>query len=310
MGQCCPIVGDGDPSWTDPTRGEHHHPRPPLFGCAAQCNHKIMKALAIHRHNMAVYLILKELAKETDLRGATVVADLGDIHLDKLGQDTNTIKGERVQKRIPLEMMERIAQSLDKVLTHEDSTTATLLAKKITTEGATALRQELKKARTANERTRVVRKRLHLRPDILLVQYSAMGRCRTIAQHGKDRTTITILEVGYCREGRGKEKMTEKSTQHDLLTHLLKAAYPEPGFTVNARTMTLGVTGAIYNDVTRTLQALGIVRNTRLYNKLIDHAHNSTHAMVVKRRQLQAAGQTAGQIQPHRGQKRKRPPDK
>ena len=66
----------------------------------ASCEHPVMKALAIDRHNKAVQLILKELAKDPKLRGATIVADLGELHLQKIGNQNETVQGERILKSI------------------------------------------------------------------------------------------------------------------------------------------------------------------------------------------------------------------
>ena len=185
-----------------------------------------------------------------------------------------------------------------------------LVNKKLTEEKATALMHRLDMDENKDTRHHMILENMHLRPDLMLIKPSR-GKTSEHNTHSEEQAqqSFTIVELGYCREGRGKEKMIEKSSQDRLLEHLLKNTYDQSVTNIQILTVTLGVTGAIYRDVIHTLQALDLHSNTRLLNKLIDHALNSTHAMVVKRRQLQAAAEAATNKQPHRGKKRKRPPD-
>jgi hypothetical protein len=119
-----------------------------------------------------------------------------------------------------------------------------------------------------------------------------------------------LIEVGYCREGFGLQKMEEKKHQHELLRLLLTQTYTS-GNALLYHTVTLGVTGAIYNDVGICLKSLGLAayRRTKTYAHLVHNALNQTHGMVVQRRRLEHTMPETGGQRPY-SVKRKRPPDK
>jgi short subunit fatty acids transporter len=144
-----------------------------------------------------------------------------------------------------------------------------------------------------------------LRPDILLETAPP-----THETGNKKHVRFHLVEVGYSREGFGQQKLEEKRHQHELLRHLITNTYTADNALLY-HTVTLGVTGAIYNDVECCLKSLGLSAHKRnkTYTKLVHSALNQTHGMVVQRRRLECAmpGETGQRLYLV---KRKRPPDK
>ena len=95
------------------------------------------------------------------------------------------------------------------------------------------------------------------------------------------------MEVGYTYEGRFNEKLAEKHQQHRQLNDLLEAQ----GFQVKVIPVILGSTGGIFTISTDGLEQLGIdrTRRERLNRKLHHDAITWMHAIVKKRRMLDAA---------------------
>jgi hypothetical protein len=114
-----------------------------------------------------------------------------------------------------------------------------------------------------------------LRPDILLETAPP-----TQETGNKKHVRFHLVEVGYCREGFGQQKMEEKRHQHKLLRHLITSTYTADNALLY-HTVTLGVTGAICNDVDRCLKSLGLTAHKRnkTYTKLVHSALNQTHGI-------------------------------
>ena len=104
---------------------------------------------------------------------------------------------------------------------------------------------------------------------------------------GGRRRFAKIVEVGYTSEGSFEEKLTEKNQQHQQLKDLLETQ----AFQVRVIPIILGSTGGIFNISTDGLEQLGIdqSRRGRLYKKLHHDAITWMHAIIKKRRVLDAA---------------------
>ena len=211
--------------------------------------------------------------------------------------------------------------SLNHLLSCGNRHVTTLLQNKLSEAALTSLMSKLNDAQGEAERTKLLKGALSLRPDLMIIQPCHSSKRYSNTTHSSPRLCtasesaspkFSIIEVGYCREGRGLEKKSQKGSQHELLKHLLQHAYSEQGANSEILTVTLGVSGAIYDDSWKTMARLGMRNRHTLVKKLVMNAHNGTHAMVVRRRQLDRrtlVGDFAPQIH-NRAPKRKRPPDK
>ena len=272
----------------------------------AACRHKDMKAIAIKRHNLAVSIIAKALLKTPIANNCTLILDLGEQQRQLM--PTRAIGNEVISSRIPQRILYPLLHTLHQDIKEDHPHTMHLISQQCGNSiNTTELRAEILQADNDEHAVRILAKKIHLRPDIMLETTQAHPDI-SAEQHKTHR--FIIVEVGYCREGFGKAKMEEKARQHALLRYLIEKTHPGL-MSLAYATATLGVTGAIYNDVARCLATLGInpSRTRKTYRQLVHTALNMTHAMVVKRRTLEHHGAPYIRNQ-QRTHKRKKPPDK
>ena len=95
---------------------------------------------------------------------------------------------------------------------------------------------------------------------------------------------ISIIELGYVREGFAAAKQVEKRAQHSLLKYLLQ----DLGWRVRYHTITLGVTGTVYNDSITCLRELKLSHSAQeqTVRSWVHMTLNHTHGLVTQRRQL------------------------
>jgi hypothetical protein len=121
--------------------------------------------------------------------------------------------------------------------------------------------------------------RLKMRPDIMFVDGMDEGwqgaevtaeRVRSL----KDRCTVYILEVGYCRDNAALRKRAEKRRQHARLRRALRAE----GWKVQDVPIVLGHCGSVYEHELEVLQTLGVTKadTLALLKWLHEHAIRST----------------------------------
>ena len=95
--------------------------------------------------------------------------------------------------------------------------------------------------------------------------------------------------MGYCSDTRYREKLQQKTEQHDVLRRLLLAK----GHTVRYLPIIVGNAGCTYKSGEQALLALGISHPNvqKLHTRLMEHAITCLHKIVRTRRQLEHACQ-------------------
>ena len=111
--------------------------------------------------------------------------------------------------------------------------------------------------------------------------YGTMRTGKAIVSKGKNSF---IIELGYVREGFAAAKQEEKRAQHSLLKYLLQ----DLGWRVRYHTITLGVTGTVYNDSIACLRELQLSHSAQeqTVRSWVHMTLNHTHGLVTQRRQL------------------------
>ena len=267
------------------------------------CAHADMRSGVIKRHDNAVRIVLSALLKGS--MGANAI--MADVCTDA-NDDSETdgvVHGTTVIPRtLPAHLLAslriRIARALTNVKDRDvpvrttagspapssaDLDICRLLQAKFGTEGEsfTDLRDRLDVAT------------INLRPDMAVFVGGAYQHKRKRAVRGNswdddrcdaycgDRRML-IVEVGYVREGFATTKQLEKRAKHALLEYLLK----DMGWRTECHTITLGVTGTIYNDALATMASIGISASAAasVIRAWVHMTLNHTHGLVTRRREL------------------------
>ena len=125
------------------------------------------------------------------------------------------------------------------------------------------------------------------RPDIAIKcdshSHAVAGKKRLRRRYAK---LVHVVEVGYTAESRYHDKEQEKRQQHSAFIKALT----DLGHDVQLHTIILGSTGGLFTDTTATLENLRIGKQQISYLKSKLHVHSVKwlHAIVKKRRQLEA----------------------
>jgi hypothetical protein len=263
-----------------------------------------MRSGVIKRHDNAVRIVLSALLKGSMGANAIMADVCTDTNSDVDPEADGVVHGTIVIPRtLPAHLLAalrtRIARALAQVKDQDvplraagspvpstpDLDICRLLQAKFGTEGEsfTDLRGRLDVAA------------INLRPDIAVFMGGAYQHKRKRAVRGNswddercdayrgDRRML-VVEVGYVREGFAKAKQLEKRAQHALLEYLLQ----DMGWRTEYHTITLGVTGTIYNDALATMASIGIPASavTSVIRAWVHMTLNHTHGLVMRRREL------------------------